>query len=73
MTDDIFPVPSGDDIITVSSHLRQRCIDVEYLVKENEGDGFLNEENSFDLYRVMGRFSLAFGESRRGATGCGKK
>ncbi|MDD3918264.1 MAG: hypothetical protein PHX00_14000 [Synergistaceae bacterium] len=46
---------------------------MEYLVKENEGDGFLNEENSFDLYRVMGRFSLAFGESRRGATGCGKK
>ena len=42
---------------------------MEYLVKENEGDGFLNEENSFDPYR-HGRFLLL---SLAGATGCGKK
>lgn len=62
---------AGSD--TIAEALRQRCIDVEYLVKENEGDGLHNEENSFDLYGVMGRFSRASGESRRRATGCGKK
>jgi len=29
---------------------------VEYMVKYNEGHGFLNEENRFYFYRAMERF-----------------
>jgi dipeptidyl aminopeptidase/acylaminoacyl peptidase len=35
--------------------LRQRGVTVEYLVKENEGHGFANEENRFELYEAMER------------------
>lgn len=33
--------------------LKKRGIDVEYMVKDNEGHGFHNEENRFDFYRSM--------------------
>lgn len=33
--------------------LKNRGIDVEYMVKDNEGHGFHNEENRFDFYRTM--------------------
>lgn len=33
--------------------LRERGIEVQYIVKENEGHGFSNEENRFDLFRAM--------------------
>ena len=33
--------------------LKNRGIDVEYMVKDNEGHGFHNEENRFDFYRSM--------------------
>lgn len=36
--------------------LRDRGVDAEYLVKDNEGHGFANEENQFDFYRAMERF-----------------
>ena len=36
--------------------LRARGIDVPYMVKENEGHGFRNEENRFDFYRAMEQF-----------------
>jgi dipeptidyl aminopeptidase/acylaminoacyl peptidase len=36
--------------------LRERGIDVPYMVKENEGHGFRNEENQFDFYEAMDRF-----------------
>ncbi len=36
--------------------LKNRGIDVPYLVKENEGHGFRNEENRFDFYRAMEEF-----------------
>jgi len=36
--------------------LRERGVDVEYLVKDDEGHGFQNEENQFDFYRTMERF-----------------
>ena len=36
--------------------LKKRGIDVEYMVKENEGHGFRNEENRFDFYRAMEKF-----------------
>ncbi len=36
--------------------LRRRGVEVEYMVKENEGHGFQNQENRFDFYRAMERF-----------------
>lgn len=33
--------------------LKARGIDIEYMVKDNEGHGFHNEENRFDFYRAM--------------------
>ncbi len=36
--------------------LKQRGIEVEYMVKDNEGHGFRNEENRFDFYRAMDKF-----------------
>jgi len=36
--------------------LKAKGIAVEYLVKENEGHGFHNEENRFEFYRAMGAF-----------------
>ncbi len=36
--------------------LKARGIDVPYMVKDNEGHGFRNEENRFDLYRAMEEF-----------------
>lgn len=36
--------------------LRARGVEVEYMVKENEGHGFHNQENRFDFYRAMEHF-----------------
>jgi dipeptidyl aminopeptidase/acylaminoacyl peptidase len=36
--------------------LRGRGVDVEYIVKDNEGHGFANEENRFEFYAAMERF-----------------
>jgi dipeptidyl aminopeptidase/acylaminoacyl peptidase len=36
--------------------LKKRGITVEYMVKQNEGHGFHNEENRFDFYEAMGAF-----------------
>ena len=36
--------------------LKARGIEVEYMVKDNEGHGFSNEENRFDFYEAMEKF-----------------
>ncbi len=36
--------------------LRNRGVEVEYLVKDNEGHGFRNEENRFEFYEKMEEF-----------------
>ena len=36
--------------------LKARGIEVPYMVKDNEGHGFYNEENQFDFYREMEKF-----------------
>lgn len=36
--------------------LRKRGVDVEYMVKDDEGHGFHNQENRFDFYRAMEAF-----------------
>jgi dipeptidyl aminopeptidase/acylaminoacyl peptidase len=51
--------------------LRQRGVEVAYLVKENEGHGFHNEENRFEFYEAMERFlneHLGSGAINRAAT-----
>ena len=35
---------------------KKRGIDVPYLVKDNEGHGFSNEENRFEFYEAMENF-----------------
>jgi dipeptidyl aminopeptidase/acylaminoacyl peptidase len=36
--------------------LRKMGLTVEYMVKDNEGHGFYNQENQFDFYRAMEQF-----------------
>lgn len=36
--------------------MRRRGVKVQYMVKDNEGHGFHNEENRFDFYRAMDAF-----------------
>lgn len=42
-----------DESDQIVSSLRQRGIDVPYLVKYDEGHGFANEENKFEFYKSM--------------------
>jgi dipeptidyl aminopeptidase/acylaminoacyl peptidase len=44
--------------------LKKRGIDVEYLVKDNEGHGFRNEENQFEFYGAMERFFAKYLEPK---------
>jgi len=36
--------------------LKNRGIEVQYMVKDNEGHGFANEENRYDFYNAMEKF-----------------
>ncbi|MGH3640509.1 MAG: S9 family peptidase, partial [Mycobacterium sp.] len=36
--------------------LRARGIDVEYMIKDDEGHGFVNPDNVIDMYRLVDRF-----------------
>jgi dipeptidyl aminopeptidase/acylaminoacyl peptidase len=36
--------------------LKNRGVSVEYMVKDNEGHGFYNQENQFDFYNAMQKF-----------------
>lgn len=40
----------------IVAKLRENGKDVEYILKENEGHGFRNEENRFELYEAIERF-----------------
>ncbi|MDD3637685.1 MAG: S9 family peptidase [Bacteroidales bacterium] len=46
-------IAESDQIVEA---MRTRGIEVEYMVKDNEGHGFRNEENRFDFYRAMEAF-----------------
>ncbi len=43
----------SDQIVTA---LREKNIDVDYMVKDNEGHGFANQENRFEFYTAMEQF-----------------
>ncbi|MDQ8033997.1 MAG: S9 family peptidase [Bordetella sp.] len=40
--------------------LRKRGVEVEYMVKENEGHGFHNDENKFAFYEAMEKFLTSY-------------
>jgi len=46
-------IDESDQIVKA---LEERGIEVEYMVKDDEGHGFYNEENRFDFYRAMEKF-----------------
>jgi dipeptidyl aminopeptidase/acylaminoacyl peptidase len=46
-------IDESDQIVKA---LKDRGIEVEYMVKDDEGHGFRNEENRFDFYRAMEKF-----------------
>jgi len=46
-------IAESDQIVEA---LKKRNIAVEYMIKDNEGHGFHNEENRFDFYRAMESF-----------------
>lgn len=48
--------PESDQMVAA---LRARGVEVPYLVKDNEGHGFHNEENQFEFYRAMEQFLAA--------------
>jgi len=50
------PRVNKDESDQVVEALKARGIVVEYMVKDNEGHGFHNEENRFDFYRAMEKF-----------------
>ncbi|MFA5114178.1 MAG: S9 family peptidase [Candidatus Margulisiibacteriota bacterium] len=50
------PRVNKDESDQMVAALKARGIEVEYLVKENEGHGFRNEENRLEFYGAMERF-----------------
>jgi len=40
----------------VVAALKKRGVDVEYMVKSNEGHGFHNQDNQYDFYGTMEKF-----------------
>ncbi|MBN1340059.1 MAG: S9 family peptidase [Bacteroidales bacterium] len=50
------PRVNKDESDQMIEAMKARGIDVEYMVKDNEGHGFRNEENRFDFYRAMEKF-----------------
>jgi dipeptidyl aminopeptidase/acylaminoacyl peptidase len=50
------PRVNKDESDQMVAALKARGVDVEYLVKDNEGHGFHNEENRFEFYRAMEAF-----------------
>lgn len=46
-------IAESDQIVEA---LKARGVEVEYLVKDNEGHGFRNQENQFEFYRAMEKF-----------------
>ena len=50
------PRVNKDESDQMVDALKKRGVDVEYMVKDNEGHGFRNEENRFEFYEAMEKF-----------------
>ncbi len=48
--------------------LKKRGVEVEYMVKDNEGHGFHNEENRFEFYNAMEKFLAKYLHGRQAPT-----
>ncbi|MEO1623823.1 MAG: prolyl oligopeptidase family serine peptidase, partial [Bacteroidota bacterium] len=42
-----------DEADQIVERLRENGVEVPYMVKYNEGHGFQNEENRFEVYKAM--------------------
>jgi dipeptidyl aminopeptidase/acylaminoacyl peptidase len=52
------PRVNKDESDQMVAALKQRGVEVKYMVKDNEGHGFHNEENRFDFYNAMDSFFM---------------
>jgi dipeptidyl aminopeptidase/acylaminoacyl peptidase len=50
------PRVNKDESDQMVAALKKRGVEVEYMVKDNEGHGFRNEENRFEFYEAMEKF-----------------
>jgi dipeptidyl aminopeptidase/acylaminoacyl peptidase len=50
------PRVNKDESDQMVAALRARGVEVEYMVKDNEGHGFHNDENKFEFYEAMEKF-----------------
>jgi len=50
------PRVNKDESDQMVKALRARGVEVEYMVKDNEGHGFHNDENKFEFYEAMEKF-----------------
>ena len=50
------PRVNKDESDQMVKALKARGVEIEYMVKDNEGHGFHNEENKFEFYRAMEKF-----------------
>src|SRR5690349_23372091 len=50
------PRVNVDESDQMVAALKKHGVPVEYIVKDNEGHGFHNEENRFEFYEAMERF-----------------
>jgi dipeptidyl aminopeptidase/acylaminoacyl peptidase len=50
------PRVNKDESDQMVKAMQERGVEVEYLVKDNEGHGFRNEENRFEFYEAMIKF-----------------
>ncbi len=50
------PRVNKDESDQMVAAMKKRGVEVEYMVKDNEGHGFHNQENQFDFYRAMEKF-----------------
>lgn len=53
------PRVNKDESDQMVEALKKRGVETQYMVKDNEGHGFHNEENRFDFYRAMESFLSA--------------
>ena len=67
------PRVNKDESDQMVEALERRGINVQYMVKDNEGHGFHNEENRFDFYGAMEEFlDQHIGAGSRKTEGCSR-
>jgi len=52
-TDPRVNIDESDQVVAA---MKERGVEVQYMVKQDEGHGFRNEENRFEFYEAMDKF-----------------